>query len=137
MICYVDERQATTLVLLYLSAAFDTIEYTVLLTRLKDRLAITATCLAWFESYLANRSQRTEMHGRISPESPVEFGVPQGSVLGPLMCLCYTVPLGDIARQHGINVHLYAYDIQLYLAFSPHSEEDTIQAVTRIQDCIA
>ena len=77
------------------------------------------------------------MRGRISAEHPVVFGVPQGPVLGPLMFICYTAPLGDIARRHGINVHLYADDTQLYLAFSPHSDEDTIQAVTRIQDCVA
>ena len=53
------------------------------------------------------------------------------------MFICYTAPLGDIARRRGINVHLYADDMQLYLAFSPHSDEDTIQAVTRIQNCVA
>ena len=101
------------------------------------RFGITATCLAWLKSYLVNRSQRIQMHGRLSAERPVLFGVPQGSVLGPLMFICYTAPLGDVARRHGINVHLYADDTQLYLAFIPHSDEDTIQAVTRIQDCVA
>ena len=120
-----------------LSAAFDTIDHIIMLTRLRDRFGITATCLAWFESYLVKRNQRIQMHGRISAERPVVFGVPQGSVLGPLVFICYTAPLGDIARRHGINVHLYADDTQLYLAFSPHSDEDTIQAVTRIQDCVA
>ena len=56
---------------------------------------------------------------------------------GPLMFICYTAPFGDIARRHGINVHLYADDTQLYLAFSPHSGEDTIQAGTRIQYYVA
>ena len=134
LLCILDELKAAILVLLDLSAAFVTIDHTIMLTRLRDRFGITRTCLAWFESYLVNRSQRIQLHGRISAERPVVFGVPQGSVLDTLMCICYTAPLGDIARRHGINVHLYAEDT---LAFSPHSNEDTIQAVTRIQDCVA
>ena len=106
LLCILDERKAAILVLLDLSAAFDTIDHTIILTRFRDRCGITATCLAWFESYLVNRSQRIQMHGRISAERPVVFGVPQGSVLGPLMCICYTAPLGDIARRHGIDVHM-------------------------------
>ena len=137
LLCILDERKAAILVLLDLSAAFDTIAHTLMLTRLRDRFGIIATCLAWFESYLVNRSQHIQMHGKLSAERPVVFGVPQGSVLGPLMFICYTAPLGDIARRHGLNVHLYADDTQLYLAFCPHSNEDTIQAVTRIQDCVA
>ena len=96
LLCILDERKAAILVLLDLSAAFDTIDHTIMLTRLRDRFGITATCLAWFESYLVNRSQRIQMHGKISAERLVVFGVPQGSVPGPLMFICYIVPLGDI-----------------------------------------
>ena len=60
------------------------------------------------------------------------FGVQQGSVLGPLMRICYTAPLGNIAPRHRINVHSYADDIQLYIAFSPLLEDDNIQAVTHM-----
>ena len=58
LLCIFEERKAAILVLLDLSAAFDTIDHTIMLTRLRDRFGITATCLAWFESYLVNRSQR-------------------------------------------------------------------------------
>ena len=118
-----DERKAVVLVLLDISAAFDTIDHIIMLARLRDRLGITATCLAWFESYLVNRSQRIQMHGILSAKCPVLFGVPQDSVLGPLLFIYYTAPLGDIARRQGIHVHLYADDTQLYIAFSPHSDE--------------
>ena len=103
------------------ATAFDTIDDTIMITRFRDRFGITATCLAWFQSYLANRCQSIQMHDRISAECPVVFGVQQGSVLGPLMFICYTAPLGDIARRRGINDHLYADDTQLYIAFSSFS----------------
>ena len=119
LLCILHERKAAILVLLDLSAAFDTIDHTIMLTRLRDRFGITATCIAWFELYLVNRSQRIQMHGKISAEHPVVFGVPQGSVLGPLMFICYTAPLGDIARRHGINVHLYADDFKQDLTRLP------------------
>ena len=64
LLCILDERKAAILVLLDLSAAFDTIDHTIMLTSLRDRFGITATCLAWFESYLVNRSQRIQMHGK-------------------------------------------------------------------------
>ena len=96
-----------------------------MLTLIRDWLRITSTCLAWSGSYFVNQNQRIQMHGRMPTDRTVVFGVPHGSVLGPLMFLCYAAPLGDIARRHGINVHLYADVTQLYLAFSPHSDEDT------------
>ena len=58
LLCILDVRKAAILVLLCLSAAFDTIDHTIMLTRLRGRFGITATCLAWIESYLANRSHR-------------------------------------------------------------------------------
>ena len=77
------------------------------------------------------------MHGRISAERPVVFGVPQGSVLGLVIFICSTALLGDIACRHGINVHLYANNTQRYIAFSSLSKVDTIQAMRRIQVCVA
>ena len=122
--------------ILDLSSAFDTIDHGIMLTRLKYRLGITGTTLKWFKSYLTNRSQNIQVHGRTSAERPVAFGVPQRSVLGPPMFISYTTPLGDIAHRHGINIHLYADDTQLYIAFSPLSAEDTTQTVKRTQACV-
>ena len=64
------------------------------------------------------------------------FGVPQGSVLDPLMFISYTAPLCDIALRHGISIHLYADDTQLYISFSPISNEDTHSAMMRLQACV-
>ena len=122
LLCILNDRKAAILVLLDLSAAFDTIDHTIMLTRIRYLFGNTATCLAWFESYLVNRRQDMQINGSISAERPVVFGVPQGSVPGLFMFICYTAPLGDIARRYGINCNLYADDTKPCLAFKANQE---------------
>ena len=85
---------------------------------------------------MENRSQNIQVHDTVSEEQAVAFGVPQGSVLGPLMFFSYTTPLSDIAHRLGISIHLYADDTQLYISFSPLSNEDTHSAMIRLQACV-
>ena len=110
IMCAVDQKKAVVLVLLDLSAAFDTIDHSILLNRLHKRYGITGTTLSWFEAYLTDRCQVIELNGESSDEIWLQFGVPQGSVLGPLLFTSYTAPLGEIACRHGVELHLYADD---------------------------
>ena len=63
-------------------------------------------------------------------------GVPQGSVLGPVLFTQYTSPLGDICQQHHINFHCYTDDQQIYLSFQPPSLGSSKTCLTSLQNCI-
>jgi len=58
------------------------------------------------------------------------------SVLGPIIFTIYTLLIGDIARTHGLNVHFYANDTQLCMAFDPTGHEDTTSILTQVENCI-
>ena len=91
------------LVLLDLSAAFDTINHQLLLRRLKSSSGINETALQWFESYLTNRSQTVLVGSSFSDKSELVCGVPQGSVLGPILFSLYTSDLGRLIESFNIG----------------------------------
>ena len=96
-----DHKRSVILLLLDLSAAFDTVDHCILLSRLSSRFGIGGTALEWFRSYLSDRTQFVNVNGSTSERHVLQFGVPQGSVLGPLLYSLYTSPLSDIANKHG------------------------------------
>ena len=115
----VDSRGGAILVLLDLSAAFDTINHEKLIRTLDIYCGIRGDPLKWFLSYLKVRAQSVQIGSTFSREQNLLFGVPQGSVLGPVLFTIYTTPLGRIIQRHGLTYHLYADDTQLYMAFKP------------------
>ena len=98
-----NNKKMVTLVLLDLSAAFDTIDHEKLLHRLETRFGINGTTLDWFRSYLSNRSQAVRINNSSSEKMYLNFGVPQGSVLGPILFTLYVAPVADIANKHGVS----------------------------------
>ena len=108
------------LVFLDLSAAFDTTDASILLKTMNDHLGISSSVLTWFSSYISDRTQHVQNGSDISDECPLRYGVPQGSVLGPLLFTVYTEPIQDILKRHAVEHHKLADDIQIYTSYYPH-----------------
>jgi hypothetical protein len=131
-----DQGEGTLLVLLDLSAAFDTIDHGILLDRLQHYVGISGTSLQWFQSYLQDRKQSVAIDRSLSTPQDLNIGVPQGSVLGPLLFLVYILPLADIIKRHGVLRHGYADDTQLYLRFLQKDTGQFFQAISKLESCI-
>ncbi|KAM9483834.1 uncharacterized protein ACWYII_004849 [Salvelinus alpinus] len=123
---------SSALILLDLSAAFDTGNHQILLSTLSE-LGISGAAHAWIASYLTGRSYQVAWRESVSAPRALTTGVPQGSVLGPLLFSLYTKSLGSVISSHGLSYHCYADDTQLIFSFPPSDN----QVVNRISACLA
>ena len=127
------EKKSAILVLLDLSAAFDTVDHDRLLAVLNSRIDITGAALSWFESDLKGRTQHVAIKNLQSSMTKLKCGVLQGSVLGPVRFTTYLLPLGDSLRKFGVQFHCYADDTQLYIPFSQNDHS----CLGSIEECVS
>ena len=132
----IDQHGIVILILLDLSAAFDTIDHDVLFSRMESTLGITGPALEWFRSYLGDRTLRVQIDDSFSASQEILWSVPQGSVLGPLLFLIYLLPLGILIRKHGLELHAYADDTQLYISIKPINQSVVDEGVAKLENCL-
>ena len=119
-----DRGRSVFLVLLDLSAAFDTLSHANLISILKSQFNVGGTVLRWFQSYLESRTFQVRVENDLSDSYPLNVRVPQGSVLGPVLFNCLMSLLPPILKSIGIPCHLYADDTQFWVSFN--DDEDSI-----------
>ena len=125
MLNAIDNGNLSLQTLLDLSAAFDTIDHSILLERLQTSFGIDRLPLKWIKSHLSNRHQKVKIDNNLYNVLPIMYGVPQGSVLGPLLFSMYIYPLTDVIDDHKLFYHGYADDTELYCSF-PSDQIDTL-----------
>ena len=125
----VDQHQEVVLVLLDLSAAFDTIDHQALLRRMESRFGIKGPALDWLQSYFRDRHQRILIDNVQSNPTTVTRGAPQGSVLGPLAFTMYSSPLEEIVKAHNLQCVIYADDTQVYVNFKPSESANILPVI--------
>ena len=125
-------QRLTGLCMLDLSAAFDTIDHGILLERLSAWFGIHGSVLSWFSSYLMDRTLSVKVHEHSSSPTNLKYGVPQGSVLGPILFNLYTAPLSSLISSHSLDHELFADDTQMYNFFTPNSYSDAVSYFNKL-----
>ena len=130
-----ESGKTTVLVLLDLSAAFDTLDHSGVISRLENWYGISGNALRWFASYLMDRQQMGKVKGKVKEcvgePFQTKYGVPQESVLGSLLFTLYTTPLSKIISRHNVCHHLHADDTQIYITLSK-----SVMSLALLQDCL-
>src|SRR6218665_325681 len=127
-----DQSHVTFLALFDASPAFDMVDHEILLQHLETSFGLSGSPLQWFRSYLSDRSQMMVLGDTRSSWVPVQFGVPQGSVLGPLLYILFTADISHLFPKYSASGHLYADDVQAYVHGPPFQFLDIISSIASL-----
>ena len=131
-----NQRHVTLLVLLDLSAAFDTVDHSIFLERMTKSFGMSGKALEWFSSYLSGRSQRVILEGGVSKEFMTTCGVPQGSCLGLLLFTLYSSKRFMIIEKYLPCVHAYTQMTHRYMSFKPGCTATEGGSIAAMENCI-
>ena len=131
----VDRNFGVVMLIVDLSAAFDTVDHQLLIKILRDRYMIGGSALNWIKSFLTDRSQRVKIGNSLSDSLAVLFGVPQGSILGPLLFNLYCSTINDAFCSSGFSSMGYADDNFGSRIFTARTKLSTLS--TAVPDCLS
>jgi hypothetical protein len=138
MLKQMESRRVTAFIGLDLSAAFDTVDHSVLLSVLSERFGVTNDANSWIKSYLQPREFYVNVLGKSSSKKPLDFSVPQGSCLGPVLFTYYSSTIEEIVTRHEATICGYADDHGIFNSFVPDISEEqlTINSLKGCIDCV-
>src|SRR5208282_2230571 len=119
-----------------ISAAFDTICHRILLDRLSTEFGISSNALDWLRSYVSDRKQFVKISGHPSSLIDCTSGVPQGSVLGPILFAAYVSPVGNMISSYGVQYHSYADDTQIFLSMQLSESDTCLSLLSECTDAV-
>jgi hypothetical protein len=133
----VDEGKVTIVVMIDLSAAFDTIDIPIALHILHEDFGIDDTPLQWIRSYLTGRTTKVVVNSESSREENVLFGVPQGSCAGPVIFTLYIAALNRVVKKYPVQLHGYADDHKVAVQIQAGNTENETRALEQLSACLA